>query len=98
MQQRYTTELRYRATLQNYKAELRYRVTQQLHLPPLFPNHSYDVVFTSGPKELLKKFQQAGHRVVFSSEGLIWPDRHLEDKYPHVREGNRFLSSGGRCS
>lgn len=56
---------------------------------------SYDVVFTSGPKELLKKFQQAGHRVVFSSEGLIWPDRHLEDKYPHVREGNRFLSSGG---
>uniref|UniRef100_A0A669DG24 Procollagen-lysine,2-oxoglutarate 5-dioxygenase 1 n=1 Tax=Oreochromis niloticus TaxID=8128 RepID=A0A669DG24_ORENI len=56
---------------------------------------SYDVVFASGPKELLKKFQQAKHRVVFSSETLIWPDRHLEDKYPHVREGNRFLGSGG---
>ncbi|XP_023267266.1 procollagen-lysine,2-oxoglutarate 5-dioxygenase 1 isoform X2 [Seriola lalandi dorsalis] len=56
---------------------------------------SYDVVFASGPKELLKKFQQAKHRVVFSSESLIWPDRHLEDKHPHVREGNRFLGSGG---
>ncbi|KAM3872241.1 procollagen-lysine,2-oxoglutarate 5-dioxygenase 1 [Diretmus argenteus] len=56
---------------------------------------SYDVVFASGPRELLKKFQQAGHKVVFSSENLIWPDRHLEDKHPHVREGNRFLGSGG---
>lgn len=56
---------------------------------------SYDVVFASGPKELLKKFQQARHNVVFSSETLIWPDRHLEDKHPHVREGNRFLGSGG---
>lgn len=66
---------------------------------PFSPStHSYDVVFASGPQELLKKFQQAGHRVVFSSESLIWPDRHLEDKYPHVREGNRFLGSGGRCS
>ncbi|XP_054904592.1 procollagen-lysine,2-oxoglutarate 5-dioxygenase 1 [Poeciliopsis prolifica] len=56
---------------------------------------SYDVVFASGPKELLRKFQQTKHKVVFSSESLIWPDRHLEDKYPHVREGNRFLGSGG---
>ncbi|KAM4738084.1 procollagen-lysine,2-oxoglutarate 5-dioxygenase 1 isoform 2-T2 [Anableps anableps] len=56
---------------------------------------SYDLVFASGPKELLRKFQQAKHKVVFSSESLIWPDRHLEDKYPHVREGNRFLGSGG---
>ncbi|KAM9350754.1 procollagen-lysine,2-oxoglutarate 5-dioxygenase 1 [Symphorus nematophorus] len=56
---------------------------------------SYDVIFASGPKELLRKFQQARHKVVFSSESLIWPDRHLEDKHPHVREGNRFLGSGG---
>ncbi|XP_028663295.2 procollagen-lysine,2-oxoglutarate 5-dioxygenase 1 isoform X2 [Erpetoichthys calabaricus] len=56
---------------------------------------SYDVIFSSGPKELLKKFQQAKHNVVFSAETLIWPNRHLEDKYPHVREGKRFLSSAG---
>nr|XP_019944944.1 PREDICTED: procollagen-lysine,2-oxoglutarate 5-dioxygenase 1 [Paralichthys olivaceus] len=56
---------------------------------------SDDVIFASGPKELLKKFQQARHKVMFSSESLIWPDRHLEDKHPHVREGNRFLGSGG---
>lgn len=56
---------------------------------------SYDVIFSSGPKELLKKFQQTGHKVVFSAETLIWPDRHLEDKHPHVREGKRFLGAGG---
>ncbi|KAG2459634.1 PLOD1 dioxygenase, partial [Polypterus senegalus] len=56
---------------------------------------SYDVIFSSGPKELLKKFLQAKHNVVFSAETLIWPNRHLEDKYPHVREGKRFLSSAG---
>uniref|UniRef100_A0A672JKM5 Procollagen-lysine,2-oxoglutarate 5-dioxygenase 1 n=1 Tax=Salarias fasciatus TaxID=181472 RepID=A0A672JKM5_SALFA len=56
---------------------------------------SYDVIFASDPRELLKKFKQAKHKVVFSSESLIWPDRHLEDKHPHVREGNRFLGSGG---
>uniref|UniRef100_A0A671NTH8 Procollagen-lysine,2-oxoglutarate 5-dioxygenase 1 n=1 Tax=Sinocyclocheilus anshuiensis TaxID=1608454 RepID=A0A671NTH8_9TELE len=56
---------------------------------------SYDVIFSSGPRELLKKFQQAKHRVVFSAETLIWPDRHLEDKHPHVREGKRFLGAGG---
>ncbi|CAM4714230.1 unnamed protein product [Leuciscus chuanchicus] len=56
---------------------------------------SYDVIFSSGPKELLKKFQQAKHKVVFSAETLIWPDRHLEDKHPHVREGKRFLGAGG---
>lgn len=56
---------------------------------------SYDVIFSSGPKELLKKFQQTRHKVVFSAETLIWPDRHLEDKHPHVREGKRFLGAGG---
>ncbi|KAM8862908.1 procollagen-lysine,2-oxoglutarate 5-dioxygenase 1 isoform 2-T2 [Spinachia spinachia] len=56
---------------------------------------SFDVLFASGPNELLKKFYQARHKVVFSSESLIWPDRHLEDKYPRVAEGNRFLGSGG---
>ncbi|KAM9752463.1 LOW QUALITY PROTEIN: procollagen-lysine,2-oxoglutarate 5-dioxygenase 1 [Menidia menidia] len=56
---------------------------------------SYDVVFSSGPRELLRKFQQGAHRLVFSSQNLVWPDRHLEDRHPPVREGNRFLCSGG---
>lgn len=57
--------------------------------------HSYDVVFASGPRELLKKFRQARSRVVFSAEDLIYPDRRLEAKYPAVSEGKRFLGSGG---
>ncbi|MEJ1272422.1 procollagen-lysine 2-oxoglutarate 5-dioxygenase 3 [Cricetulus griseus] len=56
---------------------------------------SYDVVFASGPRELLKKFQQAKSRVVFSAEELIYPDRRLEAKYPTVSDGKRFLGSGG---
>ncbi|XP_023555160.1 procollagen-lysine,2-oxoglutarate 5-dioxygenase 1 [Octodon degus] len=56
---------------------------------------SYDVVFASGPRELLKKFRQAKSRVVFSAEDLIYPDRRLEAKYPTVADGKRFLGSGG---
>ncbi|XP_044146142.1 procollagen-lysine,2-oxoglutarate 5-dioxygenase 2 isoform X2 [Bufo gargarizans] len=56
---------------------------------------SYDVIFAGGPEELLKKFQQSNHKVVFSAEALIWPDKRLADKYPVVRSGKRFLNSGG---
>uniref|UniRef100_UPI00398EBAFC procollagen-lysine,2-oxoglutarate 5-dioxygenase 1 isoform X1 n=1 Tax=Pristiophorus japonicus TaxID=55135 RepID=UPI00398EBAFC len=56
---------------------------------------SYDVIFASGPEELLKKFHQANHKVVFAAEVFVWPNRHLEVKYPHVRDGKRFLNSGG---
>uniref|UniRef100_A0A8C9L7G2 Procollagen-lysine,2-oxoglutarate 5-dioxygenase 1 n=1 Tax=Pavo cristatus TaxID=9049 RepID=A0A8C9L7G2_PAVCR len=56
---------------------------------------SYDVLFASGPAELLKKFKQAKSKVVFSAENYIYPDRKLEAKYPPVRDGKRFLGSGG---
>uniref|UniRef100_A0A3P9M636 Procollagen-lysine, 2-oxoglutarate 5-dioxygenase 2 n=1 Tax=Oryzias latipes TaxID=8090 RepID=A0A3P9M636_ORYLA len=56
---------------------------------------SYDLIFAGGPEELLKKFKQANHKVLFAAEGLIWPDKRLTDKYPSVRSGKRFLNSGG---
>uniref|UniRef100_A0ACB8EEG2 Procollagen-lysine,2-oxoglutarate 5-dioxygenase 1 n=1 Tax=Sphaerodactylus townsendi TaxID=933632 RepID=A0ACB8EEG2_9SAUR len=68
--------------------------SDQENLVILF-TESYDVVFASGPAELLKKFRQAKSKVVFSSETLIYPDRRLEAKYPQVRDGKRFLGSGG---
>ncbi|XP_075695461.1 procollagen-lysine,2-oxoglutarate 5-dioxygenase 1 [Rhinoderma darwinii] len=54
---------------------------------------SYDMVFASGPAELLKKFKQAKSKVVFSAEAVAYPERRLEPKYPAVREGKRFLGS-----
>lgn len=57
---------------------------------------SYDLVLAGGPEEILRKFQQMNHKVVFAAEGVIWPDAHLAEKYPHVRSGKRFLNSGGR--
>ncbi|XP_030072049.1 procollagen-lysine,2-oxoglutarate 5-dioxygenase 2 isoform X2 [Microcaecilia unicolor] len=56
---------------------------------------SYDVIFAGDPEELLKKFQEAHHKVIFAAEGLVWPDKRLADKYPIVRSGKRFLNSGG---
>lgn len=56
---------------------------------------SYDLIFAGGPEELLRKFQQANHKVVFAAEGLVWPDKRLADKYPLVRSGKRYLNSGG---
>uniref|UniRef100_UPI00358F0521 multifunctional procollagen lysine hydroxylase and glycosyltransferase LH3-like n=1 Tax=Myxine glutinosa TaxID=7769 RepID=UPI00358F0521 len=55
---------------------------------------SYDVIFASSPNELLKKFWQSGHRLVFSAEAFVWPDARLRDSYPVVRMGKRFLNSG----
>lgn len=57
---------------------------------------SYDVIFAGGPEELLQKFQEAHHKVVFAADGLIWPDKRLADKYPIVRSGKRFLHAGGK--
>uniref|UniRef100_A0A3B3VLA7 Procollagen-lysine, 2-oxoglutarate 5-dioxygenase 2 n=1 Tax=Poecilia latipinna TaxID=48699 RepID=A0A3B3VLA7_9TELE len=56
---------------------------------------SYDLIFAGGPEEILKKFQQANHKVLFAAEGVIWPDKRLADKYPLVRSGKRYLNSGG---
>ncbi|XP_047242064.1 multifunctional procollagen lysine hydroxylase and glycosyltransferase LH3 [Girardinichthys multiradiatus] len=56
---------------------------------------SYDVIFASGPEELLSKFSDLGHRVVFSAEGFCWPDQRLATKYPEVHSGKRYLNSGG---
>jgi len=56
---------------------------------------SYDVIFASGPEELLFKFSRLGHRVVFSAEGFCWPDQRLASKYPEVQSGKRYLNSGG---
>uniref|UniRef100_A0A3P8WAE7 procollagen-lysine 5-dioxygenase n=1 Tax=Cynoglossus semilaevis TaxID=244447 RepID=A0A3P8WAE7_CYNSE len=56
---------------------------------------SYDLIFAGGPEEILRKFQQANHKVVFAAEGLVWPDKRLGDKYPLVRSGKRYLNSGG---
>ncbi|KAM3590698.1 uncharacterized protein V6R79_014517 [Siganus canaliculatus] len=56
---------------------------------------SYDVIFASGPEELLLKFSRLGHRVLFSAEGFCWPDQRLASKYPPVHSGKRYLNSGG---
>ncbi|KAK1884845.1 Procollagen-lysine2-oxoglutarate 5-dioxygenase 2 [Dissostichus eleginoides] len=56
---------------------------------------SYDLIFAAGPEEILRKFQQANHKVLFAADGLIWPDKKLADKYPSVRSGKRYLNSGG---
>ncbi|XP_041443636.1 uncharacterized protein LOC495489 isoform X1 [Xenopus laevis] len=56
---------------------------------------SYDVVIAGTPTELLWKFQQLEHKVVFSAEGFCWPEWSLAESYPPVSNGNRFLNSGG---
>ncbi|XP_056306416.1 procollagen-lysine,2-oxoglutarate 5-dioxygenase 2 isoform X1 [Danio aesculapii] len=67
---------------------------QQEDLVVLFVD-SYDLIFAGGAEEILKKFQQSNHKVVFAAEGIIWPDSQLAEKYPSVRSGKRFLNSGG---
>uniref|UniRef100_A0A4W3H928 procollagen-lysine 5-dioxygenase n=2 Tax=Callorhinchus milii TaxID=7868 RepID=A0A4W3H928_CALMI len=74
------------------KEEMRKHADRQ-DLVVLF-TESFDIIFASGPDELLSKFQRANHKVLFAAESLIWPDKRLAEKYPVVRSGKRFLNSG----
>ncbi|CAB3978182.1 procollagen-lysine,2-oxoglutarate 5-dioxygenase 3-like [Paramuricea clavata] len=56
---------------------------------------SYDVIFAAGADEILKRFLAFKAKVVISAEGFLWPDKTLLNKYPEVKEGKRFLCSGG---
>uniref|UniRef100_A0A6I8QMR6 procollagen-lysine 5-dioxygenase n=1 Tax=Xenopus tropicalis TaxID=8364 RepID=A0A6I8QMR6_XENTR len=56
---------------------------------------SYDVVIAGTPTELLWKFHQFEHKVVFSAEGFCWPEWSLAESYPPISNGKRFLNSGG---
>jgi procollagen-lysine,2-oxoglutarate 5-dioxygenase len=57
---------------------------------------SYDVIITSDETEILKRFNEIGAKVLFSSEGFCWPDKSLESQYPKTEGGGKaFLNSGG---
>jgi hypothetical protein len=56
---------------------------------------SYDVVFSSGPEEILQKFRNTDAQIVFSAEKTCWPNEELSDQYPEVISEYRFLNSGG---
>ncbi|XP_022258413.1 procollagen-lysine,2-oxoglutarate 5-dioxygenase 2-like, partial [Limulus polyphemus] len=55
---------------------------------------SYDVIFTDGPQEILKKFYKSKAKVLFSAEGFCWPDESLAKLYPKPEKGKRYLNSG----
>lgn len=56
---------------------------------------SYDVIYLSGLAEIVDKFKSTNAKILFSAEGVCWPDRSLASKYPPVTRGKRFLNSGG---
>lgn len=56
---------------------------------------SYDVVFSAGPEEILKKFRSTDAQILFSAEKSCWPDSELADQYPEVDGDYKFLNSGG---
>ncbi|GLH02834.1 Glycosyltransferase 25 family member [Gryllus bimaculatus] len=56
---------------------------------------SYDVILLAPVEKILERFDNLEARIVFSAEGLCWPDQSLESLYPRVQKGKRFLNSGG---
>ena len=56
---------------------------------------SYDVVLTGDKEEILAKYDQFNTEIVFGAENFCWPDNSLRSRYPDVKEGMRFLNSGG---
>ena len=56
---------------------------------------SYDVVLAAGKDAILAQYDKLGAQVLFGAENFCWPDRSLAEKYPEVKDGMRFLNSGG---
>lgn len=67
----------------------------QANLVVLFVD-CYDVIFTSGPEDIIKLFKSYESNVVFSAEAFCWPDPNLAEYYPTVKvTEKRYLNSGG---
>ncbi|XP_065219418.1 procollagen-lysine,2-oxoglutarate 5-dioxygenase-like [Planococcus citri] len=56
---------------------------------------SYDVLYLSPVQDIVSKFLSKDAGIVFSAEKWIWPSREMEAEYPDVKDGYRFLNSGG---
>ncbi|XP_072047684.1 procollagen-lysine,2-oxoglutarate 5-dioxygenase 1-like [Amphiura filiformis] len=55
---------------------------------------SYDVIFTTGQEEIIKKFKAFNASIVFSAENLLWPDQSVRSEYPVIATGYPYLCSG----
>lgn len=56
---------------------------------------SYDVVVTAGKEAILAQYDRMEAGILFGAENFCWPDQSLREKYPSVKDGMRFLNSGG---
>ena len=56
---------------------------------------SYDVILLGDQEQIIEAFKSFNAKVVFGAEGFCWPDASLENSYPAVESGKRFLNSGG---
>ncbi|CAK1554915.1 unnamed protein product [Leptosia nina] len=59
---------------------------------------SYDVVLLGDSQEILKRYRDVGHRLLFAAEPFCWPDASLAKKYPatDIEENpSPYLNSGG---
>jgi len=77
------------------KAELERRKGKEEEEGMMLFTDSYDVVFTAGKESILGMYDKLGGGLVFGAEGFCWPKASLENEYPEVQHGNRFLNSGG---
>ena len=56
---------------------------------------SYDVLFTTGLSEIVRKFKESGAKLLFSAEKYCWPDQDLAKSYPEVMPtASKYLNSG----
>jgi hypothetical protein len=55
---------------------------------------SYDVVFSTGWPEILRKFEQLNSPIVFGAECYCWPDINQAGLYPACPHRCRYLNAG----
>ena len=55
---------------------------------------AYDIVFTTGWPEILRKFEKINSPIVFGAESYCWPDINQAGLYPASPHRCRYLNAG----
>jgi len=76
--------------------ELSFWTIEKLEKTLILFSDCYDVVFTSPPEIVIKKYKNfQTNKVLFQAEKGCWPIQELDEFYPPVDHEYRFLNSGG---
>lgn len=61
----------------------------------IFFTDGYDTLLLAAENEIMTKYRLLEKEIIFSAEGVCWPDEELAGRYPSSESPFKYLNSGG---